>query len=81
MSAYHPDFWRQVEAHYGKIDSLAMVRNRGLLPDIAKNEQHLATMLSMVRAVVLLDSDEMITECHVFRPNPDAATVTVMIQR
>ena len=81
MSGHHPDLWRQVEAHYGAIDSLAMVRNRGLLPDIAKSEQHLATMLSMVRAVVVLDSDELIRECHVFRPDPAAATITVMMHR
>lgn len=81
MNTYHPDLWRQVEAHHGAIDSLAMVRNRGLLPDIVKSEQHLATMLSMVRAVVVLDEEELIRECHIFKPDPAAATITVMMHR
>ena len=80
MSTHHPDLWQQVENQHGKIDALTMLRLASLVTDVSKTEQHLATMLSQVRVVLLLDSNELIRECHVFRPNPDAATITVMMR-
>jgi hypothetical protein len=81
ISTHHPDLWRQVEERYGKIDTLSMVRYPSLMGEICKHEQHMATMVSQVRAVLLLDSDDLIVECHIFKPNPDAATITVMMRR
>lgn len=76
----HNYYWRVVESHHGPIDALCTIRKPSLIPEICKHEQNMATMLTQVRAVVLLDQNDTMLECHVFRPDPNAPDILVAMR-